>query len=155
MTQVCDCTQIPGSYATLEDLSQAGLPPATLSSVDFGTQQSALVRASRYADTYLRDRYLLPLSAPFDESLIDAVCQIASWRLLSRRGFNPSNPGDLVVRQMFDDANDFLRRIANGQNQLCVIQTVPGSAQPDVSSQGDRGYDGVTPDFVGPNSIGF
>ena len=93
--------------------------------------------------------------APIDPALIDAVCQIAAWRLMTLRGFNPSNPSDPVIRQGYDDANEFLRRIANGQAQLCVTQTQPASLQPQVTSDPGRGLDYSPSNLIGPNSIGF
>jgi phage gp36-like protein len=127
-------------YATLEDLAACGLPPAALSSIVPSVKQAALVKASAYADTFLGDRVTLPLQAPVDPTITDAVCQIAAWRLLCLRGFNPDNPGDAVVRQGYLDARDWLTRVANGQAKLNVIQGTPPSVQPDISSNCPRGY---------------
>lgn len=154
-----DCTPIAAaSYATLEDLQEAGMPLGAIGSVPLKTQEKALERASRYADTYLRDRYTLPLAAPFDQSLVDAVVQIASWRLMQRRGFNPNTPGDATIRMGFEDAENWLKRIANGQAQLCVTQSYPQSYQPQVGSAAPRGWGGLTNSedvpFVGTNMLG-
>src|SRR6478736_8623911 len=143
MTACSDCVPASTSYAAIEDLQSAGLPPAALGGgVAFTDQQAALVRASRLADTFLRDRYTLPLACPYDPALVDAVVQIASYRLMVRRGLNPNGGLDVAVRQGYDDAIAFLTRIANGQNQLCVVQATPASVQPEVFSNIPRGYGG-------------
>ncbi len=147
------------SYASSSDLDEAGLPSGVLAGLAAGTIDRALERASRSADAYLRDRYNLPLSAPYDQSLVDAVCQLASWRLMQRRGFNPNTPGDAVIRVGYEDAIAFLKRVANGQAQLDVVQASPEAEQPLVSSSTPRGYSGADNDetlpYVGPNGVGL
>lgn len=159
MSSCVDCITEPQSYATLDDLAEAGCPPAAFGSVAFTTQQRALQRASRFADSYLRDRYNLPLECPYDQGLVDAVVQIATWRLMQRRGFNPNDPGDASLRVGFEDAVKWLERIANGQAQICVVQNSPASLQPVVGTNASRGYGGLygSEDLpvVGPNGAGF
>lgn len=128
------------SYATITDLQTAGVPPGVLSSVDTAVQELALERASRLADTYLRDRYHLPLTAPYDPSLVDAVVQIACWRLMMRRGFSPQQGTDTAFRVGYEDAMEFLKRVANGIAQLDVIQASPGAEEPIVLTSPGRGY---------------
>ncbi len=127
-------------YATLDDLAACGLPPAALASIVPSVKQAALVKASAYADTFIGDAVTLPLQAPVDPTITDAVCQIAAWRLLCLRGFNPDNPGDAVVRQGYLDARDWLTRVANKQAKLNVVQGSPPSCQPDISSNPARGF---------------
>jgi phage gp36-like protein len=128
------------AYATISDLENAGLPPGAISGLDYVVINSALERASRIADTYLRDRYTLPLVAPFDPALVDAVVQIASWRLMCRRGFDPNTAGDAVLRMGYEDAIAMLKRIANDQATFDVTQTEPGHEQPQVITSPSRGY---------------
>jgi phage gp36-like protein len=130
-------------YATLADLEQCGLPPQALASIQPTVKQAALVKASAYADTFIGDAVTLPLQAPVDPTITDAVCQIAAWRLLCLRGFNPDNPGDAVVRQGYLDARDWLTRVANKQAKLNVVQGSPPSVQPDISSACPRGFGDV------------
>lgn len=146
------------SYATLDDLRSAGLPPGALDRVALTDQQAALVRASRFADMHLADRYTMPLTAPYDPALVDLVCQVASYRLLTLRGFNPNGAIDASIRMAYDDACKALQRIANGQLVLSVTQAFPASNQPDLSTSPDRGYGGlcgVDVPAVGPNGAGF
>lgn len=128
------------SYATTADLESAGLPPGVLSSVDTLVQQQALERASSLASTYLRDRYTLPLAEPYDPALVDAVVQIAVWRLMMRRGFSPQSGTDTALRLGYEDAMDFLKRVANGQAQLSVVQASPEAQEPIVLTSPPRGY---------------
>jgi phage gp36-like protein len=134
-------------YATLEDFMNAGLPTGALASLDRSTWNQALIRASSYADSFLGDKYTLPLTRPYPPSLVDAVCQIAAWRLMCLRGYNPAVEGgssDAIIRQGYLDARDWLVRVANGQAALTVIQAVPDSLQPDVSTNQQRGYGQLT-----------
>jgi phage gp36-like protein len=134
-------------YATLEDFMNAGLPTGALDSLDKSVWNQALIRASSYADSFLGDKYTLPLGRPYPPSLVDAVCQIAAWRLMGLRGYNPAVAGgssDAIIRQGYLDARDWLVRVANGQAALTVIQAVPDSLQPDVSTNDQRGYGQLT-----------
>jgi phage gp36-like protein len=130
------------AYATIADLQEVGLPPGALSGVDAPARTAALEKASAYADTFLRDKYRLPLAEPYDPSLVDAVVQIACYRLMTRRGFNPEDPGDQAVRLGRDDAVVFLTRIANGQAQLSVTQASPAIEEPRIITDPQRGYSG-------------
>lgn len=134
-------------YATIADFEAAGLPTGSLSSLDRTTWNQALIRASAYADSFIGDKYTLPLGAPYPPALTDAVCQIAAWRLMCLRGYNPAVAGgssDAIIRQGYLDARDWLVRVANGQAALTVIQSVPESLQPDVSTNQQRGYGQLT-----------
>lgn len=100
-------------YATLSDLTALGLPPAALSGIDNATRTAALVAASATADSYLGKRFALPI-LEWGADLTRAVVSIASWDLLSRRGFNPASGADVAIRQRFDDAVGWLRDVARG-----------------------------------------
>jgi phage gp36-like protein len=134
-------------YATIDDFMNAGLPTGGLASIDKSIWNQALIRASSYADSFLGDKYTMPLTPPYPASLVDAVCQIAAWRLMCLRGYNPAVAGgtaDAIIRQGYIDARDWLVRVANGQASLVVIQAVPESLQPDVTSNCQRGYGDLT-----------
>ncbi len=158
MTDCVDCAIPSTSYATIEDLQAVGLPPAALGGVDWTVQQKALLHASRVADTFLRDRYTLPIACPYDPALVDWVVQIAAYRLLQRRGFNPNGAIDTSIALGYQDAIKSLTRVANGQQQLCVVQSSPQSLQPEVGTNISRGYGGpggLDYPVVGPNNAGF
>lgn len=146
------------SYATIDDLRSAGLPQAALAGVALEDKQAALVRASREADTYLRDRYTLPLCAPFDPALVDWVCQVAAYRLMQLRGFNPAGNIDQSIALGYQHALDSLTRVANGRQQLAVTQASPASEQPTLSTNISRGYGGpggTDYPVVGSDNVGL
>ena len=128
------------AYATTADLQTAGLPPGVLSSVDTFTQELALERASAQADGALRTQYRLPIVAPYDPALVDAVVQIAVWRLMMRRGFSPQQGSDTTFRIGYEDAMEFLRRVANGTIRIAVVQSTPEYEEPIVLTSPGRGY---------------
>ncbi len=132
------------AYATRDDLDTCGLPAGALASVDDDVKDQALEDRSAYADSYLGDKVTLPLTAPYDRTLVRYVCYMAAWDLICFRGFNPDNPADTVMRQRYEDADKWLVRVANGQARINVIQAAPPSLQPDVSSNCQRGYGDMT-----------
>ena len=55
------------AYATITDLTRFGLPSTALTGVSSTTQEEAISAASSLADSYLRSRYDLPLTAYGDD----------------------------------------------------------------------------------------
>lgn len=145
-------------YATIDDFEALGIPSGALATLTFKVQQQILIAASRQVDTFLRNRYHLPLRCPIDPALTLWTCQLAAYLSLSRRGFNPSaNAQDATVRMNYDDARKDLTRVANGQQQLCVTEAEAPSLQPDFSSSPTRGFTapgGEDVPLVGPNTWG-
>ena len=128
------------SYATIADFQRIGLPGGALESISFESIQGELDAASDEAGTYVGCKYTMPISAPYDRTLVRAVCCIAGWNLMAFRGFNPENAGDQVVRQRWTDSIKWLERVANGQARMQVIEASPPSLQPDLSTNAMRGY---------------
>lgn len=135
-------------YATIDDLAISGLPPAAFGDLSPIQIQGILDRVSAIADSYMGDKYTLPLQPPYDPALVDAVCQIAAWRLLVLRGFDPNVPGDEPVEKGYNDARAWLVRVANGQARVAVVQAQPESLQPNVSTAEQRGYGYATGDGI-------
>jgi phage gp36-like protein len=75
------------AYATLTDLSDLGLPSAA--TIDTVAAERQIEAASSLADSYLRNHYKLPLPTPYPIALVEAVCRIAAYNVLSVRGYNP------------------------------------------------------------------
>lgn len=84
------------SYATPADLAMYGIASSATSDMDVDAIQGALAAASDVADSYLRNHYRLPLSAPYPAALIEAVCRVAAFNLLSVRGYNPEGDAGLL-----------------------------------------------------------
>ena len=142
-------------YASIDDFLQSGLPLGALESIPKTTWNQMLIKASSFASGFLGCKYTLPISPPYDPALVDAVCQIAAWRLASLRGFKPGqgDGNDSVIRQNWIDARQWLVDVANGKVALTVVQAVPASLQPDVVTNARRGYgdllgNGVTQPYV-------
>lgn len=102
---------MPSSYATTADLAKY-VPPAALVGISPADQQDALDEASGVADTYIRAQYTLPLAAPYDPALVRAVCRIAVWDLMNRRGWNPEAGANDVFQRGYDDALAWLLKLS-------------------------------------------
>lgn len=100
-------------YATTDDLTRLGLGGAALASLDSTTRTAALVARSAFADGFLAKRYTLPLSA-WGEDLREAIVHLASWDLLSRRGFDPTAANDAAVQINMERAEAWLTKVARG-----------------------------------------
>jgi phage gp36-like protein len=101
------------NYATSIDFLRLGLPDRAAAAQTSAEVEAMLGAASRLADSYLRKRYALPLRG-WDEALTRAVCAIAAYDALSRRGMNPENLADANIRMRYDDAIKWLKCVAEG-----------------------------------------
>lgn len=101
-------------YADTEDFDRYGLPEGALAG-DFHSDdvQAALDAASDIADSYLRGRFVLPITTHGGD-LADAVCRIAAFNILSRRGYNPEGNAD-QVRLRYEDAIEWLKGVSTGR----------------------------------------
>lgn len=122
-------------YATTTDLQNNGMSAATLShpNISSATVQNAhLLSASQTADSYLRQRYVLPLSQ-WGSDLVKYVCWLASYTLICLRGYNPASEADQVYKANHDTALAWLRDIARGLVSPDITGTQPNGA-PGVSA---------------------
>lgn len=100
--------------ATLANLADLGLDPKAFpSSIDDATKTQHLVSASGKASSYLAKQYTFPLVS-WGDDVREAVVAIAVYTLMSRRGFNPANPGDQAIVKRYDDAIRWLEGVAKG-----------------------------------------
>jgi phage gp36-like protein len=121
-------------YATPSDLTTHGASDLALGDVDLDAQHKAIEAASAEADSYLRVRVALPLTAPaagasYPLDLVKAVCQIAAYDLLAVRGMAAES--DLGRRAA--DARKWLQGIGAGD-------VIPAWATASVT--GATGFDG-------------
>lgn len=94
---------MPHPYATEAQFEQFGLPPAALDGWG-GTLLDHLNLASGKVDSYLRGRYKVPLPGPtYPGEIVEAVCAIAAFTIISSRGFDPSSGADQTVRERYLD----------------------------------------------------
>jgi phage gp36-like protein len=127
-------------YATIEDMLDAfGLDEMialtdreNAGEVNEAVGLEALARASSEADSYLSVRYLTPVALP-DKALVDAVCQIARYRLTGGHANETES-----VRERYDRAIDWLRRIARGEADLPGMRDPAATAGDVLFSTGRR-----------------
>jgi phage gp36-like protein len=123
------------SYATPADLYAYGAPESAFGDVDPTAVQAALDAASTQADGYLANRFTLPVVTP-SQDLKAAVCQIAAWNLLRRRGFNPEDLGAQAIRTGYEDAERWLRGVSKGEITPQLTDSSAGVAPPGGSGGG-------------------
>ncbi len=140
-------------YATEEKFAELSVAASSFSGLPAGTIGKHLASASRLADVYLSSRYTLPLTA-WDDDLGQVVCDISAWTLLKRRGFNPEAPGDIAVRQGYEDAVALLKTVAGGKGGFQVTDSSAGAQPgvpraPAVYSGSQRGFSARDEDDLG------
>lgn len=130
-------------YCTIAELSTYGANAATFTSTSTPDKQAAIDAASSEADGYLRARYPraeLPLTT-YDADLKAAVAKIATFEIVSKRGYNPNAGSDQVIVKRADDARAWLKALARGEVSLVVaIDPVGTAEQPRVISKDLRGW---------------
>lgn len=131
------------AYGTPTDLEDMALPAAALSTLTTAQKEKALEAASRLADSYFRENWGVPIANP-NAALTDAVCAIAAWRLMSRRGFAPDAP-DSNLRTAYEDAIKWLEKC---QKRECIPFDETDDATPSVGESQPL----VTSDFD-PNIV--
>lgn len=99
-------------YATLRDTETHGIPKKAIASVPAEERAEHALAASGEAEGYLAGGYTLPLLAWPDELRMQ-VAQLAVYRTMSRRGFQPEGSDDLIIKNK-DDAISWLGKIAKG-----------------------------------------
>lgn len=117
------------SYATAADLNIHGAPASAFGDATAADIQGALDAASTLADGYLRNKFTLPIVTP-SVDLKMAVCQIAAWNLVRRRGFSPDDPTAEALRLGHQDAMRWLERVAAGTTTPALVDSsvAPGGA---------------------------
>lgn len=91
----------------------------------------ALLWASSEADSYMRNRYTLPLVAPYDESLKAKVADVAAWRLSKRLGFRPGSGNNENIELSYEKAIDWFTLLSKGLVRLGCLDSTP-----DVDEEG-------------------
>lgn len=100
-------------YATTTDLTSLGLIGGALATVSATIQNAVLLAASGVADASLGSRYILPLTS-WGTDLVRAVAIIASYDLLTSRGFAMTQGSDENIRKRYLDALEWLDEVSKG-----------------------------------------
>lgn len=132
------------SYATQTDLSRLGVKSTATASLASNDLDAALAAASAFADSYLGNRYSLPLSA-YGADVTLAVAKIAAWEIMSaQRGHSPENGADSIWKTRRDEAVAWLEKVASGDltPSGCVDSTadVDELGTPTVTTTARRGW---------------
>lgn len=109
-------------YVTRTEFLDQGLPSGALTDIANATIDAALLWASEVCDSYMRKRHLLPLTA-WGNDLRTLVCDLAAWRLLKRKGFNPAAPAHQAILKSYDEALLSLKDVAQGLTELGVTDS--------------------------------
>ena len=108
-------TGTANSFLLLDDLldtDERGVGSLTQNFSD-DEKTYALVMASSEADSYLQRRYCLPLES-WDYKLIEAVTDIAAYKLVYREGYSPDgNNYDRNFKLRYDRAIEWLSDVGN------------------------------------------
>jgi phage gp36-like protein len=104
-------------YLTYAEYLDQGLPAEALANLSQSTVEKALIYASSKCNSYIKKRHALPL-VNWAEDLREATCDIASWRLMRRRGFRPGSGADETIVKAYDDAIAWLKLVAKGEVEL-------------------------------------
>lgn len=131
-------------YAAKADLPTA-INAAALAGVDDPTKDAALQQASSVIDSYLRDRYTLPLLQAGND--IKRACLVmAVYYVMVARGYNPEAGGDPGIEKRYNDALAWLKLVAQGTVTPDITDSSPGGtegvppAAPIVISSAQRGF---------------
>jgi len=115
-------------YCAPEDLGRFGVSAEALEDIPIENQQEAITATSSLMDTYLRERFTLPLLVA-GRDLARCCAIISVYDLISGRGYNPSNPGDDNLRLRYEDQIKWLEKIAAGTVIPDVTDSTPGAVE--------------------------
>lgn len=140
------------AYITTQELLDQGIPSDGLSSLTGPQLTAAIAWASDEVDGYLAKRFTLPL-VTVSTDIKRRTAIIASFYLLTRRGFKPGAPLNEMIVKMYDDAIEWLLRVSKGDiTPTCVDST------PDVDEEGSLMASGPKISFrtfTGPRKNGW
>ena len=111
-------------------MSQYADPPDFVAiGVSDTLKQVACVKASGLADSYLAKRFKLPLLA-WGDDLRANTADLARYRCYSDRGFDPANPGDLLVVEAKKDAIAWFKLVSLGEVEpQGIVDSTPSTSE--------------------------
>lgn len=118
-------------YATPTDFYAFGIPAIAVGVTDpVDLLARCLLAASSEANAKIPREYALPIKYPYPDSLKMRVSEIAAYKFISQRGFDPDDPADKELKTNSDAARKWLDDLGKG--------TVPDwiDATPDVFDGG-------------------
>lgn len=88
------------AYCTPTDVITYALPATALATVSPSDQTAACDAATEEANSYLRGRYALPLQS-WGTDITRYTAYIAAYLMMSKRGFQPLNGADQMIRENY------------------------------------------------------
>lgn len=133
------------TYCSQADLD-ASINPAALASSTSPQKDAAIENASRMIDEALPSQYKLPLSRVGGH--VKSKCaDIAVYRLLVGRGYNPEAGSDPGIRDRYNDAIKWLALVREGKVTPDITDSGLGDSltagrisRPTVISSSSRGF---------------
>lgn len=119
--------------ATCQEFDDHVLPSTAFAGIATPIKDAALRWASVMALGFVKKRKVLPLIS-WSEDLRSAVCDLAAYKLMGRRGFAPSSGSNAEIRSSFDDARDWLLLVSTGKTEL--VDCVDSTTTPTIDEAG-------------------
>lgn len=129
-------------YCEPSDITTHGIPKAAVANVTMEQLAEKCLSASDEAAGYLASAYELPLTR-WDSATRKHVARMATYELMSSRGYKADSGKDDQIRQGYDDALKWFNRIASGGlRPVGIVDTVPevNEAEVWVASGPRRGW---------------
>ena len=128
------------AYASTQDLLEVGMPQQALGQLSPAQIAAQLQAASNKLDEGFRGRYgngPSPLLLEWDTSITEAVAQIAAYKLMKIRGYDPDSGADTTFRDGYNDAMTFIGAVQRQQaHPVVTVAGTPlaGAQQPNLIS---------------------
>lgn len=125
------------SYATADEFKESGLPPVALLGLDDATIDKCIERASGLVDSYIGQRFKLPLVS-YGNDIKQCAIDLAAFYTMKHRGFQPGAADADTVRMAFEDALRWLKDVQAGRATPAFPATQDADGfDPNLSSDGD------------------
>jgi len=123
---------------TRAELASLGLRAAALASISDADQDAEIVTSTSICRAYLRARYQGAglTAAVLDPGYKGALAKVATYRLLSTRGFSPAAGSDQVLLDNHNASLRFLRDVSDGRAHLDVEESQSDSFAASLPSDG-------------------
>ncbi len=127
------------NYATIADLDSLGLLSRAFAAISDDDKTAALADGSRRVDAFMRSQWKLPLVA-WDTMVTGWVVDLACYRLMSHRGYNPSTGADPIIRLKYEDVMADLKLANAGKLTPGVTDSYSGSTEGVTQAAGPTVY---------------
>lgn len=130
------------AYCDRDDLPKYGIGAVAIAPIPDDVKDAAIEGVSSSIDSYLRDRYQLPLTA-WGIDIRRCAAILATYDLMVVRGYNPAAGADQNILTRYEGQIRWLERIARQEVQPDVTPTqdqAPGFDDPRVMTNAPRGW---------------